>query len=130
MKIPALSWWLAAYGLFLFTMGLLGYLSNPEKAATALKSGGIFGGLSLAWAIAWAAGQRWALHAALGTLGLVTLAFVWRSSVGWIAVFRGDGDKLVAALLISAMLVASLIVLPRVVDALRANRGKSAPVSA
>ena len=36
MKLPALSWWLLGYGAFVFTMGVLGYLSNPEKAGTAL----------------------------------------------------------------------------------------------
>jgi hypothetical protein len=123
MKLPALSWWLAGYGVFLFTMGLLGYLSNPEKAATALKSGALFGGLSLAWAIAWAAQKRWALYAALGTLGLVTVAFVWRATVGWMAVLGGNTDKLTAAVLISAMLVASLVVLPRVFGALRSRAG-------
>jgi hypothetical protein len=122
MKIPALSWWLIAYGLFLFLMGLLGYLSNPEKAATALKSGGLFGGLSLLWALGWATGRRWALGGALATLVLVTLAFIWRSTVAWLAFVGGDADKLVAACLISAMLVASLIVLPRVLRTLRATR--------
>lgn len=120
MKIPALSWWLAGYGLFLFAMGLIGYLSNPEKAATALKSGGLFGGLSLAWAIAWATGRRWALHAALATLVLVTLAFIWRATVGWMAVAGGNTDKLTAAVLITSMLVASVTVLPRVIASLRA----------
>lgn len=120
MKIPALSWWLAAYVAFLFLMGLLGYLSNPEKAATALKSGGLFGGLFLVWALLWAAGKRWALHGALATLGLVTLAFIWRATVGWMAVLGGETGKLIAASLISAMLIASLVVLPRVVGTLRA----------
>ena len=127
MKIPALSWWLAGYGLFLFTMGLLGYLSNPEKAATALKSGGLFGALSLFWALCWAAGRRWALGGALATLALVTLAFIWRSTVAWQAFLGGDGDKLVAACLISAMLVASLLVLPRVFFTLRQTRTTRAP---
>ena len=44
-----LSQWMIAYGLFLIAMGAAGYLSNPEKAATALKSGGTFGALSMLW---------------------------------------------------------------------------------
>ena len=38
------------YGAFLIVMGLAGYLSNPEKAKTALMSGGAFGALSILWA--------------------------------------------------------------------------------
>ena len=41
--------YLILYGAFLIVMGLLGYLSNPEKAKTALMSGGTFGALSLVW---------------------------------------------------------------------------------
>ena len=39
------------YGAFLIVMGLLGYLSNPEKAKTALMSGGTFGALSIVWGV-------------------------------------------------------------------------------
>ena len=35
--------YLILYGGFLIVMGLAGYLSNPEKAKTALMSGGTFG---------------------------------------------------------------------------------------
>ena len=44
-----LSQWMIADGLFLIAMGAAGYLSNPEKAATALMSGGTFGALSMLW---------------------------------------------------------------------------------
>ena len=38
---------MVGYGTFLVAMGLVGYLSNPDKATTALISGGLFGGLSV-----------------------------------------------------------------------------------
>lgn len=119
MKLPPLSWWLVGYAAFVFAMGVLGYLSNPEKAGTALKSGGMVAFFSVAWALAWARGHRWALGGALGMLGLVGAAFVWRSTVGWLAVAGGDGSKLTAALLISAMLVATVVVFPRVLAGFR-----------
>jgi hypothetical protein len=122
MKLPSLSWWLLGYGVFVFTMGVLGYLSNPEKAATALKSGGMVAGLSVVWAMGWWGQRRWALFGAAATLGLVGLAFIWRSSVSWLAYFSGESQKLTAALLITAMLVATVVVLPKVIAGLRASR--------
>lgn len=119
MKLPALTWWLIGYGAFVFAMGVLGYLSNPEKAGTALKSGGAVAALSVLWGAIWATGRRWGLIGALVTIGLVTVVFVWRSTVSWLAYLGGDGTKLVAACLITAMLVASLWTLPRLVRGLR-----------
>jgi hypothetical protein len=119
MKLPPLSWWLVGYAAFVFSMGVLGYLSNPEKAGTALKSGGMVAFFSVGWALAWARGHRWALGGALGMLGLVGAAFVWRSTVGWLAVAGGDGTKLTAALLISALLVATVVLFPRVLAGFR-----------
>lgn len=122
MKLPSLSWWLLGYGAFVFTMGVLGYLSNPEKAATALKSGGMVAGLAVVWAMGWWGQRRWALFGATATLGLVGLVFIWRSSVSWLAYFSGESQKLTAALLITAMLVATVVVLPKVIAGLRASR--------
>jgi len=56
-------------------MGLLGYLSNPEKAKTALMSGGTFGALSIVWGVLGARGFRWSLPAALATTGIYTRAY-------------------------------------------------------
>jgi len=39
--------WMVGYGLFLMIIGIFGFLSNPEKAKTALLSGGGFGFLSI-----------------------------------------------------------------------------------
>src|SRR5687767_10972928 len=101
--------YLIFYGLFLILCGVLGFLSNPEKAKTALMSGGTFGVLSIVWGILGARGFRWSQPAALTTTALLTLVFAWRASVGWLAVLNGNRDKLFAAILISLMLAASLL---------------------
>jgi hypothetical protein len=95
------------YGAFLAAAGAAGYLSNPEKAATALLSGGTFGGLSIAWGLLLLRGRGWAYPAALATTGLLTLVFAWRSTATWLAVTGGRPEKLFAAVLISAMFAAS-----------------------
>jgi uncharacterized membrane protein (UPF0136 family) len=106
-----LGGWLLGYGAFLVAVGVVGYLSNPEKAATALVSGGTFGALSLAWGLLLRSGRGWARTAAVATTGLLTLVFAWRSTASWLAVLGGRPEKLVAAALITAMLVASVVTL-------------------
>lgn len=96
-------------GAYLMCAGLAGYLSNPAGAKTALFSGGGFGGLCVVWGLLLAAGQSWARWAGLGTMGLLTLAFIWRSSAGWMAVAGGNSDKIFAASLITSMLAATVI---------------------
>jgi hypothetical protein len=130
MKLPSLSWWLIGYGAFVFLMGVLGYLSNPEKAGTALKSGGMVAGLAVVWAIGWWGQRRWALFGAAATLTLVGIVFIWRSSVSWLAYLGGESQKLTAALLITAMFVATAVVLPKVLAGIRASRRTVAPASA
>jgi uncharacterized membrane protein (UPF0136 family) len=100
--------YLILYGAFLIVMGLLGYLSNPEKAKTALMSGGTFGGLSILWGVLGARGFRWSLAAAIVTTGLLALVFVWRASVSWLAVLNRQREKVFAASLITVMLAASV----------------------
>jgi hypothetical protein len=95
------------YGAFLVAMGAAGYLSNPEKAATALLSGGTFGGLSIAWGLLIRRGHGWAYRAALATTGLLTLVFAWRATATWLAVSGGRPEKQFAAMLITAMCAAS-----------------------
>src|SRR5437867_2310966 len=103
--------YLMLYGAFLIMMGLLGYLSNPEKAKTALMSGGTFGALSIVWGVLGARGVRWSLPAAVLTTGLLALVLGWRASVGWLAVIDGKREKIFAASLITLMLAASLLML-------------------
>ncbi|MBK9516444.1 MAG: hypothetical protein IPO09_03625 [Anaeromyxobacter sp.] len=106
-----LGTWLLGYGAFLVAVGVLGYLSNPEKAATALASGGTFGALSMAWGLLLRSGRGWARQAAMATTGFLTLVFTWRAAAGWLAVLGGRPEKLVAAALITAMLAASVVTL-------------------
>ena len=109
--------YLILYGSFLIVMGLLGYLSNPEKAKTALMSGCTFGGISILWGVLGARGVRWSLPAALVTTSLLALVFAWRASVGWLAVSDGKSEKLFAASLITVMLAGSAQLLPTLMRA-------------
>ena len=113
--------YLILYGSFLIVMGLTGYLSNPEKAKTALMSGGTFGALSILWGVLGARGVRWSLPAALVTTGLLALVFAWRASVGWLAVLDGKSEKLFAASLITVMLAGSVVLLPALLRARKAG---------
>ena len=111
--------YLIIYGGFLILMGLLGYWSNPEKAKTALMSGGTFGAISILWGVLGARGVRWSRVAALVTTGFLALVFSWRATVGWRAVLDGNSDKLFAAILITLMLAASVLMLPALVRSMK-----------
>jgi len=114
--------WLLGYGAFLVAIGVVGYLSNPEKAATALVSGGTFGALSAAWGLLLRSGRGWARTGAIATTGFLCLVFTWRSVASWLAVLGGRSEKLVAASLITAMLVASLVTLVILVRGARSTQ--------
>lgn len=103
--------WQILYGVFLIAAGAAGYLSNPEKAKTALMSGGTFGGLSIVWGVLAQRGLRWSRKAAIVTTGCLAAVFTWRAGVAWATVLGGNSDKLFTACLISAMLTASLAML-------------------
>jgi len=104
--------YLILYGGCLIVLGLLGYLSNPEKAKTALMTGGSFGALSILWGVLGARGVRWIVPVAVVTTALFTLACAWRASLGWLAVLDGQSETLFAPLLLTAMLAASAAMLP------------------
>lgn len=103
-----LSHWLIAYGLFLIAMGTVGYLSNPEKAATALMSGGTFGALSMLWGWMMSRGIGWSRWAAGATTTLLVIVFAWRASMSWTAYAGGATEKLIPAVLITLMGAASI----------------------
>ncbi|MEO0796204.1 MAG: TMEM14 family protein [Verrucomicrobiota bacterium] len=114
MTLQFLGRWFLGFGAFLIVCGVLGFLSNPEKAKTALMSGGTFGLLSIGWGF-WIlkGGRKVAWIAAAGTTLLLIAAFTWRSIASWQAYFAGE-PKLIAAVLITAMWIgsaASLVVL-------------------
>lgn len=106
-----LSKTLIIYGAFLILAGVAGFLSNPEKAKTALMSGGTFGMLSIIWGVLGLRQIAWSLKAGLITVGFLTFTFAWRSTVTWQAYFGGNAEKLFSAVLISSMLAASILVL-------------------
>jgi len=103
--------WMLGYGLFLMIIGILGFLSNPEKAKTALLSGGGFGFLSIVLGILLHRRFRWARRAAVAMTTLLATVFVWRAGVGWGAVNQGQIEKRTAAVLITLMLAASILTL-------------------
>lgn len=97
-------------GLFLLVAGLVGYLSNPAGAKTALLSGGIFGTFFVVCSVALQKGFTVARWVGWWVIVFLIAIFTWRASVSWMAVAAGESTKLIAALLISAMLLASLTV--------------------
>ena len=111
-KRSSLAVWIAGYGLFLIVIGLLGWLSNPAQAKTALISGSVFGSINLLFALFLAKGLLMMRWVTLAVAGVLSMIFVWRSTVSWIAVSNGE-PKWVAALLISAMLGASMALIFR-----------------
>lgn len=123
----SLGTWMIGYGGFLIAIGVIGYLSNPEKAATALASGGTFGALSIVWGALLRRGRGWARGAALATTGFLTAVFAWRATVSWLAVQGGQSGKLVAAALITSMGIASVATLYVLLSSPRRAR---APVQA
>ena len=103
--------YLVIYGIFLILLGTAGYVTNPEKAKTALMTGGGFGLISILWGVWGARGARWSRWAAVVTTTLLSGACMWRAGLGWLAVSQGESAKLFPAIVISLMLGASLVVL-------------------
>jgi uncharacterized membrane protein (UPF0136 family) len=101
------SRWLYGFGIFLFVCGLVGFLSNPSAAKTALISGSLFGGLSILWGALLGKGHGFAKWAALVMTILLCAVFSWRSTASWQAVADGQ-PKVVAASLITLMLLGSI----------------------
>jgi len=105
------SGYMVVFGVFLILLGVAGYMTHPEKAHTALISGGGFGALSILWGILGAKGVRLSLPAALVTAALLGVACVWRGTLGWVAVSQGESAKLLPSILITMMLAMSVTLL-------------------
>jgi uncharacterized membrane protein (UPF0136 family) len=106
--------WLIGYGVFLFLCGMVGYLSNPAAAKTALISGSVFGGLSAVWGVLLGKGFGFARWAALATTLMLCGVFTWRSIVSWQNVMSGE-PKTFAATIITVMLIGSFATATRLV---------------
>jgi uncharacterized membrane protein (UPF0136 family) len=116
--------WYIGFGLFLIVCGLAGYVSNPAAAKTALMSGGTFGSLSALWGFWMLKGGRIAVLIAAGLTTLMLCgAFTWRSIVSWQAYAEGE-PKQFAAILITAMLFASVASLVELIRSSSALLGK------
>lgn len=99
------------YGIFLIAAGLVGFLSNPEKAKTALISGGTFGALAFVLGVMMKRGVVWSGVAAKVLVLLLSGVFVWRAWASWSAYAGGQSAKLTAAIIITTMCLASLAML-------------------
>lgn len=119
MKSERTSFWLICYGLFLIAAGVAGWLSNPERAQTALISGGTFGGLALVLGVVARSGKRWPVWLAAGVTTLLLIVFAVRATITWGKWISGDASKLFAAILITAMFFASLSMIVHLVRRLR-----------
>lgn len=125
MMLDAAGVWMVWYGAFLLAAGGVGYLTNPERAVSALVSGTVFGALSIAWAVLLRRGVGWAPAAALVSTSVLAAVFGWRGSRAWMLVARGHEYKLPAAVIITAMLLASLVMIGILLGAVLA-RGRGA----
>jgi uncharacterized membrane protein (UPF0136 family) len=108
---PHMAGYLVIFGIFLMLLGVIGYVTHPERAHTALISGGGFGMLWMLWGILSARGVRWSWLAALATTALLTLACVWRASLSWLAVANGQSERAFASAIITLMLAVSAAIL-------------------
>ena len=118
---------LVVYGVFLIVVGLIGFLSNPEKAKTALLSGGTFGLISMGLGLLAGKGWKGAIPAGLGLAAFLGATFIWRSSVSWMAVAGGEDSKLTAAILISTMLAGTIALAILLVRSRRQSTQGAAP---
>jgi len=98
-------------GIFVTLLGVIGFMTHPEKGHTALLSGGGFGALFVLWGILAAKGQRWSQFAAMLTAILLGSACAWRAVLGWLAVANEQSEKVFASILITLMLAVSMTVL-------------------
>lgn len=98
------------YAALMFVLGLTGFLSNPDKAISALIVGTITALVFAVLGYFLKKGKKSALNVLIVIGGLLAMMLAWRSSGAWMAYFSGSSDKLVAALLTSGMLLITLVI--------------------
>ena len=103
--------YLVVFGIFLILLGVIGHLTHPEQALTALVFGGGFGALWMLWGILGARGVRWSWPAALATTALLLVACAWWASLSWLAVANGQAERLFVSMIITLMFAVSASVL-------------------
>ena len=102
---------LVIFGIFTALLGVIGYLTHPDKAATSLILGGGAGALLVLCGILGARELRWSKPAAVFTALLLSATGVWRASWGWLAVVNGQSEKVFASVIITLMLTVALFML-------------------
>lgn len=115
--------WLIRYGLFLLSVGIIAVMFEPKSgqlgfnaaAKTALISGSLCGGLSIAWGLLLGRGFAWAWVGATVSCSLFLAAFTWRSIAAWMAFAGGQPEKWYASTLISGMWLATVLLLTMLV---------------
>ena len=103
--------YLVVFGIFTALLGVMGYMTHPERAITALIFGGGCGALWMLWGILGAKGIRWSWPAAVATTALFAIACAWRAGVSWLAVAGGQPEKAFASVLITLTLAVSAVML-------------------
>lgn len=98
------------YAALMFILGLIGFLTNPSKAHSALIVGISAALVFTVLGFYVQKGKKIALTWIMILGGLLSMMLVWRANSAWLAYFRGSSDKLAAALLISAMLLITLVI--------------------
>jgi hypothetical protein len=93
----------------MFLLGLAGFLSNPSKALSSLIVGVAVGVIFTLIAQLIRKKKRGSLVVLAVAAGLLSLMLVWRVNTTWMAYFGGSSEKLLAATLMSCMLVLSLV---------------------
>ena len=103
--------YLLIFGIFTILLGVIGFQTHPDNAPAPLIVGGGFGALLVLWGILGARGARWSMLPAVLSVVSLALACVWRGSLGWLAVARGQGERTFASLVVTLMLVVAVFLL-------------------
>ena len=104
---PRMAGYLMLHGGFLVLLGVLGFLSNSEKANTMLLAFGAFGALAAGSGVMGARGVRGSLPLAVAALAAFIGVCAWRAGVGWLEVIEGQTDNLSPTIALSMILAAS-----------------------